>query len=219
VSRRRALAATLLLLAGTLAGCGGRTLPVADDRLRPAPDLTGQRVMVLPAQPGAWSGVPVAGAALDPAELDAELGFWLTDGAPRVQWVLPPELARALARSPGLGIDLGSLAVGSFRRAEVRRIGDPLFGDLRRLSALVDARHALVPVAAAFVEVAGGEGAQATGAPPAAAQGRVEVAAALVDTFTGLVLWFGVVGGEPGRLADGAVIATAARALARAMAP
>jgi hypothetical protein len=209
VSRRRALAATLLLLAGTLAGCGGRTLPAADDRLRLAPDLTGQRVMVLPAQPGAWGGVPVAGATLDPAELDAELGFWLTDGAPRVQWVLPPELARALARSPGLGIELGSLAVGSFRRAEVRRIGDPLFGDLRRLSALVDARHALVPVAAAFVEVAGGEG----------AQGRVEVAAALIDTFTGRVLWFGVVGGEPGRLADGAVIATAARALARAIAP
>jgi hypothetical protein len=35
----------------------------------------------------------------------------------------------------------------------------------------------------------------------------------------GRVLWFGVVGGELGRLPDGAVIATAARALARAMAP
>jgi hypothetical protein len=196
----------LLLLAGTLAACGGRSLPAAEDRARPAPDLTGRRVMVLPVQTGAWRGVPVPGAVLEGAELDAELGFWLPERAPRVQWVLPPELDRALARSPGLGIDLRALAVGSFRRAEVRRIGDPLYGDLRRLNALVDARWALVPVAAAFVETPG-------------ADGRVEVAAALVDTVTGEVLWFGVAGGEAGRLADGAVIATAARALARALVP
>jgi hypothetical protein len=161
--------------------------------------------MVLPSQAGPGSNAlpdtePVAG-------LDREIAFWLAEGAPRVEWVFPPALERALARSPSLDIRLHSLAVASFHRAEVEIVGDPLNGDLRALGALVDARYALVPVAAAFVPSTDGTGA-----------GRVELRVALIDTRGGRVLWFGAVAGETGQAGNAAVVATAAQALARTVA-
>jgi hypothetical protein len=39
----------------------------------------------------------------------------------------------------------------------------------------------------------------------------------LIDTLGGAVLWFGAVAGDPGRVDDPAVAASAARALARAV--
>ncbi len=92
-----------------------------------------------------------------------------------------------------------------FHRAEVRRIGGPLYSDLRGLGALVDARYALIPVAGGYVQRPAG--------------GRVEVAVAIIDTFGGDVLWFGVVGGEAGDAGSRAVVASAARSLARSLFP
>lgn len=192
-TRRRVLPAGLLLF---LLACGGaHAPPAAEDPKAPAPDLTGQTVMVLPVQPG--GGAPLA-------ELDAEIAFWLGERAPRVRWVFPAELDRILARSPALDIRLRELAVGSFGRAAVKRIGDPLYGDLRRLGAIVNARYAILPVAAGTVAAGTGT--------------RVELAAAVVDTFDGAVLWFGVVGGDVAPAGPEAT-AGAARALARALFP
>jgi hypothetical protein len=154
--------------------------------------------MVLPAQPGPRApglGAPVPG-------LDEEIAFWLRETTPRVDWVFPEAIQRALERSPSIGVRLDALAVSSFHRAEVRNIGDPLFGDLRALNALVDARYAVIPVAAAFV----GDG---TGG------GRVEMNVALIDTVGGRVLWFGAVAGEPGAAGAPEVNASAARTLAQ----
>ena len=154
--------------------------------------------MLLPAQPAAGAAVvgePVPG-------LDREIAFWLGESAPRVNWVPPPEIRQALARSPSLEIDIDALAVSSFHRAQVERIGDPLFGDLRALNALVNARYALVPVAAGYVSDDSGSG-------------RVEIHAALIDTVGGRVLWFGAVAGEPAAPGAAEGIASAARALAR----
>lgn len=159
--------------------------------------------MVLPAQSAAGGrvgGEPVPG-------LDAEIAYWLGELGPRVSWVLPPDIEKALARSPSLDIRLDALAVSSFHRARVEIIGDPLFGDLRSLNALVNARYALLPVAAGYVP----------GQPPE--QGRVEVHVALIDTLGGRVLWFTAVGGDRGLEGTPAVIASAARALARAVLP
>lgn len=197
--RRRAGAALGLVALLALAACATRREAPSADRPPPAPpDLTGQAVLVLPVQP-TWGEVP--------AGLDAELEYWLGESGPGVRWVFPPALERALARSPGLGIHLRSLAVSTFLRAEVRRIGDPLFGDLTRLGALVDARYALVPVAGAYVP------------GPDDGEGRVEVAVALIDTIGGAVLWYGVVGGEPGEPGSVAASASAAQALARTLFP
>jgi hypothetical protein len=49
--------------------------------------------------------------------------------------------------------------------------------------------------------------------------GRVEIAAAIIDTFGGRVLWYGVVAGASGEQGDPQVIATAAEALARTVLP
>jgi hypothetical protein len=190
-------------LAFLLSACGGRSAapPSPDDPGTRPPDLTGSRVMVLPAQHGpnqTGGGEPVPG-------LDREIEFWLRDAAPRVSWVFPPEIDRALARSPSLRIDIRALAVSSFHRARVENIGDPLFGDLRSLNALVDARVALIPVAATFAEDSTGNG-------------RVELAVALIDTLGGRVIWFGTIAGENGAEGSPNVAASAARALARRIA-
>lgn len=201
------MTALRVLAVAALAACAGRAEPPSPDRpaeTRP-PDLTGASVMVLPAQ--AAPGTNTLPDAEPVAGLDREVAFWLAESAPRVAWVFPPALERALERSPSLGIRLNALAVASFHRAEVEIIGDPLFGDLRALGALVDARYALVPVTAAFVPAAGGDG-----------RGRVEMNVALIDTRGGRVLWYGAVAGDTAQAGSPTVAATAAQALARAVA-
>ncbi len=187
----RAVIGALLLV---LTGCASHRAPTPETSRRMAPDLTGRVVMVLPAQGGAGARPPIG--------LDDEIRYWLGDRAPDVQWVFPLQLRSVLERTPALSdIHINALSVSHFRGAEVRRIGDPLFGDLRRLGAVVDARYALVPVTAAYV-------------PGDTVPGRVEVAAALIDTLGGDVLWYGVAGGDRGDERDPRVIASAARALA-----
>lgn len=163
--------------------------------------MTGATVMVLPAQPG-----PGGGLAAEPVPgLDREITFWLGERAPRVNWVFPDELERILARTPSLEIDLHALAVSAFHRAQVRNIGDPLFGNLNALGALTNARAALVPVAAAWV-------------PDGQGSGRVEVSLALIDNRTGRVIWFGVAAGEPAPEGSREAAASAAEALAALLA-
>lgn len=163
--------------------------------------------MVFPVQDGP---VPSGDAqirrwSVDRATLDAEIAYWLPQLAPKTKWVLPELIDRVLTRSPSLVIDPRALAVGSFHRAQVRRIGDPLFGDLRRLAAVLDAQLAVVPIAAEYL-----------GSEPAAA--APTVATAVINALNGTVIWFGVIEGtEKGVNSQGAV-AAAAQAFARAFA-
>jgi hypothetical protein len=200
------------LVVGSAAGCGPRRPPTAEDAKPPPPDLTGWTVMILPAQSGAWSpGVAPPGVAPQPvrpapASLDEEIAFWLAQLGSRVRWIGRGELERAVQRSPGFQVSLRALPVGDFRRAALRQIGDPLYGELRRLGAIVDARLALIPVASGYVGAVEGPG-------------RVELAVAIVDTVGGAVLWFGVVGGESVPYDDPRAASSAAQALARAILP
>ncbi|HEX7117579.1 MAG TPA: hypothetical protein VF212_02245 [Longimicrobiales bacterium] len=195
VIRAARSAAAAALLAGALA-CASREPPSADQPAPAPPDLSGRPVMLLPVQPGRL-GVP--------AGLDDELAYWMSARAPSVRWVMPDAIDAAIARSPTLGIRPRALAVSVFQRAEVHNIGDPLFGDLRRLGALVEARYAILPVAAGYVSRPEG--------------GRVEIAAAIIDTLGGRVLWYGIVAGEPGDAGSPAVVASAAQTLARTLFP
>lgn len=181
------------------AGCASSAAPptAQESMASPPPSLTGATVMVLPAQHGPGGGIsdePVPG-------LDAEISFWLSDRARRVDWVFPDALERILARSPSLDIDIHALAVSAFHRAEVRNIGDPLFGNLNALGALTNARAALVPVAAAWSS-------DSTGI------GRVRVNLALIDNRTGRVIWFGQAEGRPGAEGSREVAASAAESIA-----
>lgn len=149
--------------------------------------------MVLPVQPGREGA---------PEGFDAELEYWLADLAPGVRWIASATVERAVARTPEFAIplrDLSGAALAGIAYRRGQRIGDPLYGDLRRAGALVDARYALLPIA---------YGRSADGA------GRGEVTAALIDTMGGGVLWYATVTGEAG-----AAVASAAQALARTFSP
>ena len=146
-----------------------------------------------------------AAAALTPevrAAVETELTFWLPSHAPRVQWVMPAAVERAVQRSPSIDVRPRDLAVGDFVRSRLRQIGDPLFGELRRLAVLLDARYALLPIGGVWIPEQGGGG-------------RIHLAFALIDTMGGRVLWSGVAAGGSGALADPAVAASAAEAVAR----
>lgn len=136
------------------------------------------------------------------AKVESELAFWLPGNSPRVQWVLPEAIERAVQRSPAIEVRVRDLTVRDFLRARLDRIGDPLFGELRRVAVLMDARYALLPVGSVWVPEQGGGG-------------RIHVALALIDTMGGTVLWSGVAAGTAGALTDPAVAASAAEAVAR----
>ncbi len=190
------------------AACGGRPqnappVPAAT----PAPVLSGQTVMIFPVQRG---NVPVAQAesqhfTIATEKLDAELAYWLPQVATNVKWTLPNAIQRAITRSPSLAIDINNLAVNSFQQAQVKRIGDPLFGDLRKLAAVLDTRLAVIPIAAERI-----------GATNDSA--RVQVATAVIDALSGNVVWFGIIESDADARGEEAGIASAAQAMARAFA-
>lgn len=184
--------AAILLVAVGIGACGGGPEPGEPGPPPPPPDLAGIRVMVLPARPG------------EPPALDRELTFWLTSRAPATDWVLPPEVERAVERAPASGFDLAAyreiVDVGGGRL----RVNDPLYGDLRRLGAILDAPMALVPLGT-------GDHADSLGV-------TVRLTAALVSIRGGRVVWMHTVTGGPADSHDTAV-AAAAETLARTLIP
>lgn len=172
-----------LLLPLLLAACAKPQPPVAN-RISAAPDLSNMGVLVLPVHPGAVPAAPVTAPGevrLDGVnDLDAEIMYWLRERGGAVRWVFPDAIERMLSRTPALNVKPRALDVAIFRRARVERIGDPLFGDLKRLASVLDARFALVPVAAEYKP----------------ASNRIESAFALIDTTFGDVVWFGVLAGD-----------------------
>ena len=183
-SRRssRALVFTTLVL---LAACAGGRTPEPLSGPLPAPGLSGRKVVVFPVQ-----NVSV------PGDADRELTFALDRRRGTDQWVLPGELRRSLARSPQLEVALDALPVGLFLQAEVRRVGDPLYGMIRRAASLSGAELALLPVGVAF------RPGPADGSP-----GRLELLAAVVSVTSGQVVWLDRVEGaaetsdDPGGMA------------------
>jgi hypothetical protein len=177
-----------------LAACAGTSAPPGPgDPQGTPPDLRGSRVMVYPVQENL--GVP--------GDLDAEIAFGLRGRANSVTWVFPPELQRVVDRSPGSGLKIRDLPVGAFTVAEVRRVGDPLYGDLRRLGEFVDGEAALIPVRAW------------TATPSDSTAIRLSVA--LIHVRTGRVLWFGVVEGSEHPVQDPRGLASVVDEMARTL--
>lgn len=156
------------------------------------PDLRGSRVMVLPVQ----QNMGVTG------DVDAEMAFGLGQRGHGVEWIFPAQMEQALSRSPGLDADTHGLQMGAFEAGEVRRVGDPLYGQLRRLSAIVDGQVALVPVRASME-------------PDSLGGSAVRLSAALIQVRTGRVLWFGVAQGDAGPPGDPRALASTVDRLAR----
>ena len=198
-------------LAGGTAGCSAARqkapAPNPDAPGAVPPDLSSLSVMILPAQAPPPGSRVRAGLREPVPGLDAEIGFFLSEQAPRVHWVGSEAVIKAAANARSLGIDPQALSVSAFSTSLLRRIGDPLWGHMRLLGELTNARYALLPFAAGFVP-------DSTGV-----SGRIEIGAALIDTGNGNVLWTGYAAGDRGTQDSPNVIASAARALARKVAP
>lgn len=159
------------------------------------PDLRGRSVMLLPVQQNL--GIPG-----DPS---AELAFALTDRTEEVEWILEEDVQEVLRRSPGIDADTRGLPVGVFRQSAVERIGDPLYGQIRRMAALVGADVVVLPVAVSFEA-----NPDVPGSTP-----RVRFMATILDARTGRVLWFGIEEGDDHPRTDPRALASAAERLSQ----
>lgn len=201
-------AASALLLALALGGCGGSaaapsTGPAPATAVAPARavapmDLGGQRVQVLPVQ-------AAPGLAESRDSLSAVLLRALEARDTRTRWITPQALRRSLARAPGYAEDPGTLPADPFVHHQEHRVLDPLAGVLRRYGALTDARLVLIPREARWI------------AAPDGASGRVRFSAAMVDSRSGNVIWYGEADGAARPQPDAEADASAAAALAARM--
>lgn len=192
---------TTLLLASMAAltlhaGCGGGGAAPPPTAV-PSAGLAGRTVVVFPTQ-----------RVIDvPGDPDAELAFALRTRGGAGRWVLPEALRAQLARSPGLDVPLDGLPIDVFFRSEVRRVGDPLYGIVRRAAAMSDATAVLIPLGVTWR------------AETPEAGSAVEVTAAVLDVLTGRVVWFGVLEGAAATPEDPAGLVQAMERLAAALLP
>jgi len=189
---------TLVLMAATsllMAACASGSAGSGPGETRGAvPDLRGRRVLVLPVQ--LREGVPPE------VTVDEELAYALQARSDRVSWVFPAEVERMLRRSPNVQANLHNLPVGIFLQTEVRRIGDPLYGEIRRLTILAGADVAIIPVQLRYGD-----------------DGAYHLVTALLHPVTGRVLWFATIDGEAGASDSPGALATMADAYSRALVP
>ena len=175
------LAVATILIAGS--GCsraGNETGPPAGFGM-----LSGQTVLVLPVQyvsraPAGWiGGASTAQAAARQA--DSEIAFALREQGGRAHWIMPEEQVEALQRRPSIEVDPYMLSADEARREgrKLKDVRDPLYGEIRLLAALFDARLALWPME---VYAAPGED---------AGSGRLTIRTFLLDARSGDVLWYG----------------------------
>ena len=140
-------------------------------------------------------------------DVDAEIRFTFSDRGREVEWIYEEEVQRMLDRTPTMDARLRGLPVSLFQAAEVERVGDPLYGQLRRLAALVDAEGIFIPIEASFEP----NETIIDSAP------RVRFTAALVDPRTGRVVWYGIEEGGDFEQNDPRALASAVERLAETL--
>jgi hypothetical protein len=178
-----------------LAACasGGSTSGPNETR-GAVPDLRGRTVLVLPTQ--LKDRVP------NGVTIDEEVAYALGARSDAIDWVFPEEVESILRRSRGIQAQTRNLPVEMFLQAEVRRVGDPLYGEIRRLTTLAGADVAIIPVLLRYGE-----------------DGAYHMIATLLHPVTGRVLWFGTVDGAVGGAEEPGPLASVADALAQAVVP
>jgi len=180
-----------------LTACGGgQNPPQAGQTTGSIPDLMGRKVLVLPTQ--IVDGVP--------EPIDPEIEFALREHGEGIDWVMPAEIRRQVDRTPGMDLKVDDLPVGIFLRAEIERVGDPLFGYIRRLAAVSGASVAVIPVQVRYR------------AETETQESAVEIVTAVLDAVSGRVFWTGVIEGDPGPADDLGTLASAANKLAQNLA-
>jgi len=196
----RAVLAGLLLAAA----CSGGSLPTetAPSPTAPLPTagLAGLRVVVYPLTLIAADDRLGWTAALTPRRValnhtDSLLSETLTGRAPEVQWVLPPALRQAARRAAPVVVDPDQMATSLLRGARLAKLPDPLWSQMRSLTALAGERYALVPASLIF-------------RPAEEGGGRAELTMVLADVRSGMIEWRTVahaVGADPWEALQGAL--------------
>ncbi|UCC73489.1 MAG: hypothetical protein JSV86_02710 [Gemmatimonadota bacterium] len=167
--------------------------------------LSGQTVLVLPVQyvqrvPGGWvGGAPNAQDAARSA--DTEITFALHEVGGRANWVTPEQQMEELSRRPSIEVFPYLLSADEARQqgGSLRHVRDPLYGEIRMLAALFDARYAVWPLEFFYEQDEEG------------AAGHLAIRTFVLDARGGSVVWYGIVRGEgdlppasPGALAAAA---------------
>ncbi len=209
-------AAALLALGIGSAGCSG-----GGDELAPAGfgKLSGQTVLVLPVQYVVPAAGGYAGGASNPqaaARLaDSEIAFALSERAGRATWVLPQQQIAALKRRPWMQVNPVALSADEVRSEgdKLRDIRDPLYGEIRLIAALFDARMAVWPLEIFYEK--GNEGRGGRGGRG----GRLAIRTVLLDARAGVVLWQGLVRGDDQPPTSPGALAAAAQAFAIRVSP
>ncbi len=202
-------------LAAVVAACGGSSdidegpVPVTGFGV-----LSGKTVLVLPVQyvrrvPGGWPGRQ-SGAKEAARAADAEIAFALDEYGGRAIWVKPEQQVRALQQQPSIqGVDPYLLSADRLRAEgkDAKTFRDDLYGELRMVSALFDARYAIWPLE--LISVAGEDDSGE----------HLAVRSFLLDLRTGTVLWYGVVIGDDQPPASPGALAGLAQAFAELVSP
>lgn len=204
---RYAIALVALSSAG---GCGGaQRSPTPQDPFKaigvaplPVEALAGGSVLLLPVGALVLSDSAAANPDLVArryglaAQAGAALDSAVRRGAPGVTWLGLAEQRRALRMAPALGIDPARLETDYLLNARVESMVDPLWAQLRTLTALMNTRTAVAPAGVRLDRRDGGY--------------QAEFVLVLVDARSGKVL-------GRGRMAGG-VAATPEAALSNAAA-
>ena len=198
------------VVAGTLAGCGGKQHVDEPAPTAPLPTagIAAQQVAITPltlvvAEDSLHWQVLVGARRAALARADSVIGSLLKERAPEVTWLLPDDLRRAARRAPGIAPDPDQMGTSILLRGGGREemVPDPLRNELRTLAALVGAgggRFMLVPAGLVYRRATTGAG--SVGAPHAAPLPRglatAELTIVMVDVRTGRVGFRTVARGE-----------------------
>lgn len=220
----------VVLAAGLLFAAAGAGRAQEKERVPRIP--SGVSLVVTPVQSvaplpsGSWpGGADTRREAL--AAVNSEMDFAISEEPLARRWTPPAEVVEQVGRNPLLDVDPRHLAYrGLLAERDEPRLYEPLHGQVRKLSALLDARLVAVPLrlwyapadTAAAGEAGGDAGGRDRPAEASGGAGRAVLRVAVVDARSGRVLWKGTIVGDPAPGGSSAALATLARNFVRTLA-
>ena len=133
---------------------------------------------------------------------DTEIGFALGEESSRAEWILPPAQVEAVERRPMLAVNPYALSADEARRGggKFKWIRDPLYGEIRVLVAVFDARYIVWPIEVFYDK------------DEETNSGRVVIRTVFLDGRSGDVLWQGNIFGQDEPLTSPGALPTPAAA-------
>jgi hypothetical protein len=152
--------------------------------------IAGQSVALLPASMVVVEPTVPAGTVIQPRPellkwVDSLVAESFAMRAPEAHWIVPADLRRIYRRGGGLVPNPDQMGQSLMRTWGIVVVPDPLRSNLRRLVSMTDGRYVFIPASLVF-------------AVDSAGSLAADLAAVLVDTRTGRVVWRSVAKGRDG---------------------